>query len=71
MRSLNQVLMAASPMAPPRLRIRLNRPDAFFTRSGGSVPSAVLVTGMMANISPTPRKICGHNSSQKSQSDVT
>ena len=35
MRSLRRVLIAASPIAPPRLRIRLNRPEAFFTRSSG------------------------------------
>src|SRR5262249_40690580 len=71
MRSLSPVLIAARPMAPPRLRIRLNRPEAFFTRSGARVPSAVLVTGTIAKISPSPRKICGHSSSQKSQSRVS
>ena len=71
MRLLSTVLMAARPMAPPRLRIRLNRPEAFFMRSGASVPSAVLVTGTIDNIRPTPRKICGHRISQKSQSCVT
>ena len=38
---------AASPTAPPRLRVRLKRPEAFFSRSGGSVPSAMLLIGTM------------------------
>src|SRR5262249_62068302 len=29
----------AIPTAPPRLRIMLNRPLAYFSRSGGSLPS--------------------------------
>ena len=44
--------MTASPTAPPRLRVRLNRPEAFFTRSGGRVPSAMLLVGTIANIMP-------------------
>jgi hypothetical protein len=55
-------------MASRRLRVRLNRPEAFFTRSGGSVPSATLLIGIIAVIRPTPRKICGQTSSQKSRS---
>ena len=63
--------MAASPMAPPRLRARLNRPEAFFSSSGGNVPSARLVIGTMQNIRPKPRRIWGTKISQKSQSLVT
>ena len=70
MRLSSTVLSAASPTAPPRLRVRLNSPEAFFSRSGGSVPSATLVIGTIASIMPKPRKICGTNSCQKSQSDV-
>ena len=35
MRLSSTVLSAARPTAPPRLRVRLNRPEAFFSRSGG------------------------------------
>ena len=50
-RSLSSVVITASPTAPPRLRIRLKRPDAFLIRSGGSVPSASTLTGIIAIIS--------------------
>ena len=55
--------MTASPNAPPRLRVRLNRPDAFFIFAGGVVPSARLLIGTMHSIIDTPRNTCGHNSS--------
>ena len=32
-------------------------------RSGGNVPSAMLFTGTIASIMPTPRKTCGHSNS--------
>ena len=37
-RSFRIVPHTAMPIAPPRLRIRLNRPDASFSRSGASPP---------------------------------
>ena len=58
-RSLSRVATVASPTAPPRLRISVNRPLAFFTCSGGMVPSARLVMGMKAQIMPIPRSTCG------------
>ena len=67
-RSFSSVLMTASPTAPPKFRIRLKRPEAFFSRSGGSVPSASIETGIIATISPTPRTACGMKSSAKAQS---
>ena len=70
MRLSSSVLISASPTAPPRLRVRLNRPEAFLILCGGIVPSARLLIGTMHSISPTPRKICGNSSSQKSQSSV-
>ena len=71
MRLSSSVLMSARPTAPPRLRVRLKRPEAFLIFCGGMVPSARLLIGTMDSISQTPRKICGHRSSQKSQSTVT
>ena len=41
------------------------------TRSGGSVPSASMLTETMHNIRPTPRTAWEANSSQKAQSLVT
>ena len=64
------VLISASPTAPPRLRVRLKRPDAFFIFCGGIVPSARLLIGTMHSINEKPRNIWGTSSSQKSQSDV-
>ena len=69
MRLSSIVLISARPTAPPRLRIRLKRPDAFLIFCGGMVPSARLLIGTMHSISEKPRKIWGHSSSQKSQSD--
>ena len=43
--------MTARPTAPPRLRVRLKRPEAFLSWSGGSVPSARLLIGTMQSIS--------------------
>ena len=63
--------MTASPTAPPRLRVRLKRPDAFLTCCGGKVPSAALVIGTMHSMSEAPRRICGINSSSNAQSLVT
>ena len=68
--SASMVLIAASPKAPPRLRVRLNSPEAFLIRSGGSVPSASTLIGIMQNISATPRSACGRNSSPNAQSPV-
>ncbi len=62
--------MSARPMAPPRLRVRLKRPEAFLILLGGIVPSARLLMGTMHSIKEKPRNICGTISSQKSQSDV-
>ncbi len=62
--------MNARPTAPPRLRVRLKRPEAFFSWSGGSVPSDRLLIGTMHSISEQPRRICGTSSSLKSQSVV-
>ena len=62
-RSFSTWLMTASPTAPPRLRVRLNRPEAFFTRSGASVPSAMVLVGTIASIMPMPRRICGTSNS--------
>jgi hypothetical protein len=45
--------------------VREGHPDAFLTLSGLSVPSVTLVIGTIASIMPAPRKIWGHNSSQK------
>ena len=67
---VEHVLSPARPTAPPRLRVRLNSPEPFFSRSGGSVPSAMLVIGTIASIMPKPRSSCGTNSCQKSQSLV-
>ena len=64
------VLIPASPTAPPRLRVRLNSPDPFLSISGASVTSEMLVIGTIASIMPKPRRICGTNSCQKSQSLV-
>ena len=71
MRLSRTVLRPARPTAPPRLRVRLNSPDAFFSRSGASVPSEMLVIGTIANIMPKPRSTCGRNSCQNSQSLVS
>ena len=62
-REFSTELRTASPTAPPRLRVRLNSAEAFFTRSGGSVPSAMVLAGTIANIMPMPRRICGIRSS--------
>ena len=51
MRLSSAVLISARPNAPPRLRVRLNRPEAFLTRSGDMVPSARLLIGTMHSIS--------------------
>jgi len=64
------VLMSASPTAPPRLRVRLNRPEAFLIFCGDIVPSERLLIGTMHSMRPQPRNTCGSSSSQKSQSTV-
>ena len=57
-------------MAPPRLRIRLKRPLASATRSGGKWPSASRVGGSRQNMMAEPRRICGSSISSKSVSQV-
>ena len=64
------VLIMARPTAPPKLRVRLNSPDAFFSLWGGTVPRATLLIGTIAVISEKPRRTCGTSNSQKSQSAV-
>src|SRR5690349_24085907 len=39
---------AAMPMAPPRLRIRLNSPEASLSRVGGRPPSVSVTVGATA-----------------------
>src|ERR1700733_14353694 len=69
-RSLRMVPQAAMPMAPPRLRIRLNRPEASFSRSGGRPPRVSVTTGATANIWEKPRNACGSSNSRQPQSCV-
>jgi len=70
MRVVAMVLISANPIAPPRLRIRLYRPDAFLTWAGGRRPSAIWLTGSMMNIIENPRSACGPNNSQNEDCDV-
>ena len=65
-RSVRMVSMAAMPMAPPRLRIRLNSPLASATSCGGQPSSARRVAGRRQNITARPRSTCGQNSASKS-----
>ncbi len=60
----------AMPTAPPRLRIILNRPLAYLSRSGGRLPSPRLTLGATAKTCGTPRKICGQSNSAAPQSCV-
>ncbi len=60
------VSISAIPIAPPRLRIRLNRPLASATSASGSAPSAIRVGGSRQNMMAMPRTICGQNISSKS-----
>ena len=63
------VLQAAMPMAPPRLRIRLDRPLADLSDCGGIAPSAILVAGTMQNMVAKPRNACGQNSCSRPHSE--
>ncbi len=58
------------PIAPPRLRIRLNRPDASFRRSGARLPSPSVIAGATANCCEKPRSAWGSSSSRQPQSWV-
>ena len=53
-----------------RLRVRLKSPEAFLILSGGSVPSASTLIGIMQSISATPRIACGRKEPPKAQSRV-
>jgi hypothetical protein len=61
---------AGEPDGATKIAGQIEEAEAFFTRSGGSVQSATSLIGIIAVINPTPRKICGQTSSQKSQSLV-
>ena len=69
-RSFRIVPQPAMPIAPPRLRIRLNRPEANFSRSGGITPRVSVTVGATANCWEKPRNACGINSSRQPQSWV-
>ena len=43
---------SARPTAPPRLRVRLKRPEAFLIGCGGKVPRARLLIGTIHTIMP-------------------
>ena len=58
------------PIAPPRLRIRLNRPEASLSRSGARPPSVSVTVGATANCWAKPRNACGSSSSRQPQSWV-
>ncbi len=58
------------PIAPPRLRIRLNSPEANFSRSGGITPSVSVTVGATANCCEKPRNACGISNSRQPQSCV-
>ena len=58
------------PIAPPRLRIRLNSPDACLSRFGASAPSDSVTVGGTASCWPMPRSACGSSSSRADQSCV-
>ena len=60
----------AMPTAPPRLRIMLNRPLAYLSRSGGKLPSPSVTLGATANTCGNPRSTCGQNSWSDPQSCV-
>ena len=47
-RSLRIAPLTAMPTAPPRLRIILNNPLAYLSRSGGKLPSPRLTLGATA-----------------------
>ena len=61
---------AAMPMAPPRLRIRLNKPLASGISAAGQTSSASRVAGSRQNITANPRSTCGQNRPEKSLADV-
>ena len=62
-RLLRTAPQTAMPTAPPRLRIILNKPLAYLSRSGGRLPRPRLTLGATANTCGKPRKICGRKSS--------
>ena len=54
-RSLRIAPQTAMPTAPPRLRIILNSPLAYLSRSGGRLPRPRLTLGATANTWGKPR----------------
>src|SRR3954453_8809519 len=58
----------AMPTAPPRLRIMLNRPLAYFGRSGGRLPRPSVTAGATAKTCGNPRRLCGNRNSSPPQS---
>ncbi len=69
-RSLRIVPQKAMPIAPPRLRIMLNNPLAYFRRAGGRLPSPRFTAGATTNTCGNPRRICGRKSCAPPQSCV-
>ena len=61
--SLMIAALTAMPTAPPRLRIMLNSPLAYFSRSGGRLPRPRLTLGATAKTCGKPRRTCGSSSS--------
>ena len=58
-RSLSRMPHPAIPIAPPKHRIKANRPLADGTRSGAAPPRASVVVDASANATATPRKASG------------
>ncbi|MNP27415.1 hypothetical protein D3C76_1203250 [compost metagenome] len=69
-RSLRMVAHAAMPMAPPRLRIRLNNPEACLSRAGARPPRVKVTAGGTASCWAIPRRACGSINSLAPQSWV-
>ena len=61
--SLSQVLTVAMPIAPPRLRIRLNSPEADRSSGPWKAESAIPTLGTMHSITNSPRASCGTRNS--------
>ncbi len=58
------------PIAPPRLRIRLNRPDAARNSAIANPLSARVTLGTMQSITENPRINCGSSSALNPHSGV-
>jgi hypothetical protein len=58
------------PMAPPRLRIRLNRPEAYRSSAPSKPVKAMVTLGTMHSISENPRISWGTSRAPKPQSGV-